>query len=161
MEQTYSAKRVIISLFIVIVIILIFYGVTVVLTNNKKNEEINNNNDSSEAVIQYEEILAGEIYEQKENEYYVLAYTDSSDSQKYISALDEYSKIEKAIKIYKIDLTSGFNKTYVANESNFEGQYPIYNGPTLLKIVNKQITENYIEDDITTQIENMKNLIKE
>ena len=160
MEQTYSAKRVIISLFIVIAIILIFYGVTVLLTKNKKNE-VTNNNDSSEAVIQYEEILAGEIYQQKENEYYVLAYTDSSDSQKYISALDEYSKIEKATKTYKIDLASGFNKSYVASESNFEGQYPIYSGPTLLKITDKQITETYTNNDITTQIENMKNLIKE
>lgn len=158
MEQTYNTKHVIISLFIVVAVIVIFYGITVLLTKNKK-ESITDNN-IPEATIQYEEILVGEIFNQKETEYYVLAYA-SDNGQTYISSLNTYSKLENATKSYQIDLTSGFNKKYVSSENNFEGQYPTFGETTLLKIVDKQIVEKYTGSDITTQIEKMTNMGKE
>lgn len=160
MEQTYSTKQIIISLFIVVAVILIFYGITVLLTNNKE-KETSVPNDSNEAVIQYDEIIVGEIYNQSESEYYVLAYDDNSNSQEYISNLNTYSELEGATKSYEIDLTNAFNKKYVSSESDFEGQFPIFSETTLVKIVNKQIVETYTGTDINTQIENMTKSIKE
>lgn len=160
MEQTYSTKQIIISLFIVVAVILIFYGITVVLTNNKE-KETSVPNDSNEAVIQYDEIIVGEIFNQSESEYYVLAYDDNSNSQEYISNLNTYSELEGATKSYEIDLTNAFNKKYVSSESDFEGQFPIFSETTLVKVVNKQIVETYTGTDINTQIENMTKSIKE
>lgn len=160
MEQTYSTKQIIISLFIVVAVILIFYGITVLLTNNKE-KETSVPNDSNEAVIQYDEIIVGEIYNQSESEYYVLAYNDNSNSQEYISNLNTYSELEGATKSYEIDLTNAFNKKYVSSESDFEGQFPIFSETTLVKVVNKQIVETYTGTDINTQIENMTKSIKE
>lgn len=160
MEQTYSTKQIIISLFIVVAVILAFYGITVVLTNNKE-KETSVPNDSNEAVIQYDEIIVGEIFNQSESEYYVLAYNDNSNSQEYISNLNTYSELEGATKSYEIDLTNAFNKKYVSSESDFEGQFPIFSETTLVKIVNKQIVETYTGTDINTQIENMTKSIKE
>lgn len=160
MEQTYSTKQIIISLFIVVAVILAFYGITVVLTNNKE-KETSVPNDSNEAVIQYDEIIVGEIFNQSESEYYVLAYDDNSNSQEYISNLNTYSELEGATKSYEIDLTNAFNKKYVSSESDFEGQFPIFSETTLVKIVNKQIVETYTGTDINTQIENMTKSIKE
>lgn len=159
MEQTYSTKQIIISLFIVVAVILAFYGITVVLTNNKE-KETSVPNDSNEAVIQYDEIIVGEIYNQTPSEYYVLAYT-GDDSQTYISKVSTYGELDGAIKTYQIDLSSAFNKKYVASESNFYGTYPVFSETTLIKIVDKKITETYTGTDITTQIENMTNMIKE
>lgn len=160
MEQTYSTKQIIISLFIVVAVILAFYGITVVLTNNKE-KETSVPNDSNEAVIQYDEIIVGEIFNQSESEYYVLAYNDNSNSQEYISNLNTYSELEGATKSYEIDLTNAFNKKYVSSESDFEGQFPIFSETTLVKVVNKQIVETYTGTDINTQIENMTKSIKE
>lgn len=160
MEQTYSTKQIIISLFIVVAVILAFYGITVVLTNNKE-KETSVPNDSNEAVIQYDEIIVGEIFNQSESEYYVLVYDDNSNSQEYISNLNTYSELEGATKSYEIDLTNAFNKKYVSSESDFEGQFPIFSETTLVKIVNKQIVETYTGTDINTQIENMTKSIKE
>ncbi len=160
MEQTYSVKQIIISLIIVMAVIIIFYGVTVLLTKNKQNDDNNNTFENNEVVIQYDEIIVGEIYNQTPSEYYVLAYT-GDDSQTYISKVSTYGELDGAIKTYQIDLSSAFNKKYVASESNFYGTYPVFSETTLIKIVDKKITETYTGTDITTQIENMTNMIKE
>lgn len=155
MEQTYKTKHIIISIFIVVAVIVLFYGLTVLLVNNKKEKE-QNNNDIEKTVIQYDEILVGEIYSQKENEYYVLAYT-SDNSQKYISKLNEYNGLENSIKTYQINLASGFNKKYVSETNNFDSEYPMFGETTLLKITDKQITEKYTGNDIMTKIESLIN----
>lgn len=152
MEQTYDTKKMIITLFIVLAIIAIFYGITILITKNKKEEA---KNETYDTVIQYKDILVGELYNQREDDYYVLAYNSDEESQNYISSLTSYSDLELAIKTYTIDLTTAFNKKYVASESDFNNSYPIFSGPTLLRITNKQITEIYEDDDIATQIENM------
>lgn len=149
MEQTYNAKQVIIMFSIVLSVIIIFYGITI-LVSNKKEEEIINN--VEEPNIQYTEILVGEIFNQEESVYYVLAYDDSDDSQTYITSLQEYENIENTDKVYYVNLLSAFNKKYLSDESDFSSKYPTFKGCTLLKISDDKIIETYEEDQITTKL---------
>lgn len=154
MEQTYSTKQIIITLGVVLSVILIFYGITILINDNKKEEPIINN-DSTE--IQYSEIIVGDIYNQKENEYYVLAYTDSSNSQTYISKANEYIYDNDSNKLYFINLINAFNKKYLSTESNFENKFPTFKGNTLLKISNGSIVEIYEAEQITDKIDELIN----
>lgn len=149
MEQTYSAKQIIIIMSIILIVIGVFYGLTYLISDNLDNNIPNNN---TEVDIQYSEILVGEIYNQSEDEYYVLAYNDSDGSQTYISNVKEYNSLENSIKTYLIDLTNAFNKKYVSETSNFESDFPIFKGNTLLKISKDVIVEIYEEEKITEKL---------
>lgn len=150
MEQTYSTKQIIIIMAVMLSVILVFYGITVLVSNNKKEDTKNDNN--SDTVIQYEEILVGEIFKQNNSEYYVLAYDSTSDGQKYKSDINTYVTKENSAKTYFVDLTNAFNKKYVSTESNFENEFPIFKEPTLLKIVNGSIVEVYEGNSISDKI---------
>ena len=152
MEQTYNTKQVVIIFSVIIAVIAIFYGITIVVSDNNKEEVINN---IEEPNIQYTEILVGEIYNQNENEYYVLAYDGSENSQTYVSSLKEYTNTENSNQAYFINLLSAFNKKYLSSESNFDNKYPTFKCSTLLKINNGNIVEVYEEEQITTKLEEL------
>lgn len=137
----------------------IFYGITLLVIDRKDNSKVDDNNYS---VIQYDEILVGNLFQQTENEYYVLATTENDKaSNDYKANLETYSSYEKAIKTYRIDLDSGFNKTYVADQSNFETEFPIFSTSTLLKIKDQKIEEIYEGTEIKTILEEMTQNVKE
>lgn len=150
MEQTYSAKQVIIIMVVILAVILVFYGITILVSNNRSDSSLDN--DNSNVTIQYDEILAGEIFKQNNSEYYVLAYDDSSDGQQYKSEINTYMSKENSIRTYLIDLTNAFNKGYVATESNFDGEFPIFKETTLLRIVDGVIVEKYESDTIADKL---------
>lgn len=151
MEETYGIKKIIISLFIVVLVIIVFYGITILVTKNKKNEEVKPTEDVQ---IQYDEILAGEIFTQKEDEYYVLAYDNGG--QDYISKLKSYSSLENSIKAYTVDLNSAFNKNYYVPETSvIEKTHITFSETTLLKVSNKNIIETYTGDDITAKFDEL------
>lgn len=150
MEQTYSAKQVIIIMTVILAVILVFYGITILVSNNKSDSSLDN--DNSNVTIQYDEILAGEIFKQNNPEYYVLAYDDSSDGQQYKSEINTYMSKENSIRTYLIDLTNAFNRRYVATESNFDGEFPIFKETTLLRIVDGVIVEKYESDTIADKL---------
>lgn len=150
MENEYKIENLIKIIVIVILIIAIFYGLTIIITKNKKqsiSDETKENVD-----IQYDEILIGSIYNQKETEYYVLVELES-DYLTLSSSINNYKKKENALKMYTCNLNNGFNKQYFGEVSNFTNKYPTFSKSTLLKIVNKQIVE-YIEgtDDIQKKL---------
>lgn len=160
MEETYSIKKAIIFVIVILIIFGAFYGITILLTE-KKSEKENEINDEPYVAIQYEEIIVGNIFKQNENEYYVLATTSKdSNATTYNSSLKEYAAADKAIKSYTIDLDSGFNKKYVAEESNFNLEFPVFRTSTLLKIVDKQIVETYEGENITKALETLNNSVK-
>lgn len=149
MENEYKIENLIKIILIVIIIIVVFYGLTIIITNGN-NESTQESIESSE--IQYEEILIGSIYEQKETEYYVLVELES-DYLTLSSAVNSYRKKEDAMKLYICNLNNGFNKKYLGDVSDFTTKYPTFSKSTLLKIVNKQIVE-YTEgtDDIQKKL---------
>lgn len=141
MNEEYNLISLIKMIVVIIIVVFMFYGLTVLITKNKKTgsqDDINNNTE-----IQYDEILIGNIYDQKEEEYYVLVEL-TSDYITLNDILTNYNSKTEKIKLYTADLNNGFNKKYLGEKSNFENKYPIFNKSTLLKIKNKQLIE-YVE----------------
>lgn len=158
--DSYSLKKLLIFISIIMIIIIIFYGLTTILTKNKKLST--DKKEIEETVIQYDEIVVGEIFSQKETEYYVLA-TFKNDSQlsNYNSIVSEYSEKKNSQKIYSINLNSGFNKKFVSSSSQFDGNYPIFKESTLLKISNKKILNVYEgQAKIKEQLNNLNSSIE-
>lgn len=149
MEQTYSAKQIIIIMVVILAVILVFYGITILVNNNKSDSFINND---SNVTIQYDEILVGEIFKQNNQDYYVLAYDDTNEGQQYKSEMNTYILKENSLRTYLIDLTNGFNKKYVATESNFDGEFPIFKETTLLRITDGKIVEKSEGDSISDKL---------
>lgn len=152
-------KKMTLFILIVVIVFVAFYGLTILITKDKKEviEE-----DYSEAVIQYDTILVGEIYNQKETEYYILVEMPGDENvSSYESKISEYTSKENNLKIYTIDLSSAFNKKYIGESSNFELEYPIFSESTLLKIENKTIVQIYEgQEKITNQL-NVMNEVQE
>ena len=155
MEDKYNVKNMIIFIIIILIILGIFYGITVLVTNNKKENSTTDTTETSEddVTIDYDTILVQNLYSQSEDSYYVLAsFSDDEKLTNYENSISDYSERDDALKVYTIDLSSAFNKNYVADESNFDSEYPTFSETTLLKIENKKITETYVGDEITAAL---------
>lgn len=140
MESEYKIENLIKIIIIVLLIAIIFYGLTIIITKNKKNSSDYTDNNTN-ADIQYTEILLGSLYNQKENEYYVLVETEK-DYLTLSSSINTYSKKTEAIKLYTSNLDDAMNKKYKGETSNFENKYPTFSESTLLKVVNGKIVEH-------------------
>lgn len=153
MNDNYDLKNIIKFILIVSVIALLFYFITVVVLKNKKSETYDIS--SEPAVIQYNEIIIGDMFNQKESEYYVLLkenedfYLDLYDT--YIST---YTGKENSLKVYTVDLSNAFNKKYLAEENNLDKENFKIKSTALIKINNKNIVETY--EDNNSIIEALK-----
>lgn len=152
MENKDELKKLMLFILIIVAILAIFYGITILATNKLANKEEQVEEKDYSTVIDYDTILVSDIYNQSETGYYVLAVMPNDDNANtYNSNLTEYQKQDNALKVYNVDLSSAFNKKYIAEESNFVGKYPVFKETTLLKIENKTIIEAYQgKDEITT-----------
>lgn len=157
MEETYDVKKAVIYLIILVLIIALFYGITTLVINNKNNKTDDNPNETYTS-IQYEEIIVSNILKQTSNDYYVLVTTKNDTNYKqYISDFTTYTTKKGALPTYRIDLDNSFNKNYLQDESNFEGDLPVFKESTLLRIVDHNILEIYETDKIETAILNLVN----
>ena len=155
MEDKYNIKQMIIFILIIVITLGIFYGITILVTKNKKTTTDDAPSTTNEDVsIDYDTILAQNIFDQSEDSYYVLAsFNDDENLSTYKDSIDKYKAKENSLKVYEIDLDSAFNKNYVSDVSNFKSEYPIFSETTLLKIENGKITETYEgKSNITTNL---------
>lgn len=129
----------IVKIFLVVIFILIvFYFITIFMVNIK----FKSNEEDVEVVIQYQEILAGETFNQIEKEYYVIFYYfNNHEAILYDYMIDYFNRQDNYIPLYKVDLNKGFNSSYLNIEGN-EKAYGIselkVKGPTLIKIKDGQ-----------------------
>jgi len=133
LEINDSMKSLILNGTGVIIVFILFYFITNLLVDT--SPKFNVKEDDGITTIQYEEILAGEVLN-KSGDYYVLFYDFLSDNKDYYDAI-----IEKANKkIYKVDMSKKFNKSFVSDVSNFKSLEELkVSGTTLIKIENKKI----------------------
>ena len=85
--------------------------------------------DSKEEVttIDYQEIMAGQTFNRKADEYYVLFYSFSdSNATYYTSAINNY-KLRDTSSFYTVDLDKKNNKVYAEEELEVED-------PTIIKV---------------------------
>ena len=149
MEDKYNVKELLTFIIIILVVLVLFYGLTMLITNKKNsNDYIENNNSESDTKIDYEKILAQNALSQKENSYYVFAYTNSDENvTTYNNDLISYKNKENALKVYYVELDNAFNKNNYAGESNFEDGKVIFKATTLLKVENGVLVEKYKSKD--------------
>ncbi|MBR1718761.1 MAG: hypothetical protein IJ715_05780 [Bacilli bacterium] len=149
MEDKYNVKELLTFIIIILVVLVLFYGLTMLITNKKNsNDYTENNNSESDTKIDYEKILAQNALSQKENSYYVFAYTNSDENvTTYNNDLISYKNKENALKVYYVELDNAFNKNNYAGESNFEDGKVIFKATTLLKVENGVLVEKYESKD--------------
>lgn len=158
MEDKYSVKQLLTFIIIILVVLGIFYGITVLVTNKKNNTKTTEPDTTSDAKIDYEKILAQNALSQKEENYYVYAYTNSDENvSTYNNDLVSYKNKENALKVYYVELDNAFNKNNFSNESNFEDNKIVFKGTTLLKVNNGSIVEKYeTKEEITNVLASIK-----
>lgn len=132
---------------IILVIVCVFSLITSFVTN-KKNSKTNSN----EVTIQYKEIIAGNILNVSNNEYYVLLEFENDDyNTLYETYLTNYASKENALPYYKVDMSKGFNKSYISTDKpNLDTDISSelkFTETTLLKIKSKKIVEKYYTND--------------
>lgn len=160
MEDKYSIKELITFIIIILVVLGIFYGITVLVTNKKNNTKSSDASTSTEenTKIDYEKILAQNALSQKDENYFVYAYTNSDENvSTYNNDLVTYKNKEDALKVYYVELDNAFNKNNFASESNFEDGKVIFKATTLLKVNNGSIVEKYeTKEEITNALTSLK-----
>lgn len=147
-KNEYSEKKELINLSkIIFSILIIAIFATMLFYIVSKNYTLK----KSTANIDYDEIMAGQTFTKKDNEYYVLFYEFDNDN-------DLSDKInEKKSVIYKVDLLNSFNKSILSETSNksaSKAEELKIAGPTIIKIKSGKNVE-YIEgyDNIVKYLE--------
>lgn len=131
----------------VLVLFGLFYLITVVILNKKSPYNIVNN-----SLIQYSEILVGEVLNQQQDDYLVLFYDKSSDdADKYSEMISNYKENNSKKSIYVVDLSEGFNKKYIDSNTNILDINDIsdlrVDGVVLLHVKGGKIVD-YVKDNI-------------
>ena len=130
-------KTIIIILVAIVLLVGMYFLTTIILSKDNEEEKIMEN------AIQYDEILAGESFNQKEEEYYVIYY-DSTDEYSTISSLiSSYQLNNTDTKLYSVDLSNGMNKKYVTDGDivTLDASSLRVKDNTLLKFSNGEVSE--------------------
>lgn len=114
-EYTQNMKTTIITILSVLIIFGLFYLLTVAI-NNKNRKLDTKEPETEEATIQYFEILGDNTFTMSPNVYYVLFYDFDSPEAIYLDYLFDQYSAEEGNYIYKVDLGSGFNKKFIAED---------------------------------------------
>ena len=92
--------------------------------------------------------LASQIFDQSDEEYYVLVYDPSDEVHNIEQFLTTYKSKSDALTVYKVDSSKKFNSKYIVEEDSNKNPTSINDlkikAPSLIKISSKSVTE-YIE----------------
>ncbi len=132
-----QAKSFIIILVVIVLILALIWFIMELKAGTFSKKNTDDSANESNETINYDQILAGETFNRKDNEYYVI-FTDSSKDfynvyQSYMTNSDK--------KIYIVDLANTLNSKYISDESNSTAQSASelkVKDNTLIKISNKQ-----------------------
>lgn len=135
-----------VKIFIVVVVILaIIYFLTAWLTGEIKFGK--DEQTKKEVAIQYEEIIAGQIMNRNDENYYVMLFDFTDENAgTLISLKDNYTSVEEALPVYIVDLEKGFNDCLELGENETIIDNPTsinelkVNDTTILKIENGKVT---------------------
>ena len=150
-KENYSEEIIKLIKFVILIVIvlIIFYGITKYVNEHRK---ISDKTETTNSVIQYDEIIMGNVFEQKEPMYYVLAETAENPYKNLFSTYKTaYNKKSDSYGFYTVNLSNAFNKDYFKKVSDFTSNYPILKETTLLKIENGVVTEHYEGDQIVLE----------
>ena len=151
-NESYKASTIIIIILIITLLFIGFYFLTKYIIANKSSDEV-----VGEAVIQRDKIIFGQLLDRSEDEYYVLAYDPSIKFKEiYDKYVSKYESKDKSIKFYEIDLSDGFNKSFVTDELNIVDNISALtvNDEVLFKIKENKVDSYYVGyKDISEKLE--------
>ena len=117
LEYNQSIINTIITLVIVVVIFVGFYLLTDYILN--KSRKLNYKEpEEKEATIQYKEILASQVFDQNDEEYYVLFYNFDGNDAAYYNQIVSTTEL----KLYTVNINNPFNKNIVSEKTNKNAQ---------------------------------------
>lgn len=158
-SSTDEGTKLIKIVLIIAVIFAVVYFATGYVSKYMNQRNNNKKEPSAAAVIQYDEILIGEILNQKQEEYYVLLIQeDDSYYDLYQSLLTTYKNKDGHLTVYTSSLSSSFNQKYIGKEENLKPEEISdfkTKGKALLKVKDKKITDSYTEGGILNQLKEM------
>jgi len=113
-EEGNEVQRLIkISVGVIAVLVIFYIGFAVY------HGELFKKHEKEAETIQDIEIMAGNIFNRTESEYYVLLYDFKGDNKSYGDTFySVYDNKTDKIKMYKVNLGSGLNKSYVAEKAS-------------------------------------------
>lgn len=117
-NNTDEVTKLVETIFFVFVIFAAFYLITTWVTKNSNNGSNQNKDTEQDTVIQYDDILLGNVLKQNKDEYYVLLIDKKEDKSKYVTYISTYEEKEDGLKIYTTYLDDVFNQNYKSEESN-------------------------------------------
>lgn len=106
-----EVKKTIIIIVIALFLLVGMYFLTKAILNKDVEED-----KIMENSIQYDEILAGESFNQNEDEYYVIYYDSSNEYSTISSLISSYQLNNSDTRLYSVDISNGMNKKYVTDE---------------------------------------------
>ena len=113
-------SKLIILILVVALVFALFYVITLFVTKKDSSSTTSEGENETQVNIQYEKILASNIFSQKNSEYYVLVYfSDDKYLDLYKNYLSYYkASVEGATPYYLVDMSDVFNKSFIAEKSN-------------------------------------------
>lgn len=153
-EAGKEIRKLLIIIGAVCAVMLSFYFITEFVVKNKKDKEDKKEVATIEPEIQYVQILMGNLFDQNEDDYYVLAYLeDDKMLSNYNNYIKTYEQMEGHAKFYKVNLSDDFNKAYISDSAFVEGKdikKIKVTGTTLVRIKNHEVYTSYLDSDAIT-----------
>ncbi len=150
-SQLFKDDREVFNVFKIALGVLLFLGLSYVIVNVMRgNFNLFDKKNIATESIDSSMVMVGTMFNKSDEEYYVMAYDLNDEINPYYSVLLEQYSGDK--KIYKLDLSSGFNANYVDKEAVISSDLSKlkFSGPTLLVIKGDKIVSSYTKEaDIT------------
>lgn len=137
---------------ILLTLILSYFIIGVFVTKEidfKKNKD-GKEDTKEEVTIDNTTITAGQIFDQKDDAYYVIVFDVDSKLTILPSYISSYKSSEGALPIYTVDSKKKFNSKYIVEDNSNKNPTSYSDlkikSPTLIKVENKKVT-SYVEDE--------------
>ncbi len=131
------------------------FGTKEINISDKKKD--NDSESKTDVSIDNTVITGGQIFDQKDESYYVVIYDFNSKLLNIANSVSNYSSKENSIPIYKVDSSKKFNDAYIVSKDSNKNPTSYSDlkiiSPTLVKIENKKVV-SYIEgeDNIKSEL---------
>lgn len=148
-EQMEIKKFIFVLLGLLILLVGVYFFTRAFVT--KDLHKSTNGVEYTEGKISYDTVIVGTMLNRSESEYYVYAFSNEDTKSIYYNTLvSQYSKEEKALQVYYLDIDNALNKDYV-DSSNPSKTFTTINelklgSVTLIKVKNGKVTK-YITNE--------------
>ena len=130
--------------------ILVYFLIGVFYTKEIDFKSDKDTKSKDEVTVDNSTITLGQLFDQSQDEYYVLVYDVNDDKSIIPSWLSIFESKNSNATIYKVDSKNKFNSEFLTNENGNKNATTYSDlkvkSPTLIKINNKSISE-YIEGE--------------